>query len=314
MIEVVHPGWLSIVVDGGRHGYGDIGVPPSSALDDFAYNALNVLVGNEMGLPALEVIGSDFSLKIDVDVTCVITGAKVTAFIDNMPVKPWTSFRVHKGSTIKVKEILEGLRYYVGFSGAMGLERTIDSFSTNLECRFGGYDGRPLMKGDMIGFKEFKVVEERLIPEEHIPPMNPPHVLRVIEGAEIDYFTTESSEIFFGKGEKVWYTVSTRFNRTGIRLEGEPIEFKQDVDTSIISEGILPGTVQIPGNGLPIIMLYERTIGGYARCASVAKIDHYRLAHLKPKDKVMFEKIGIEEAEHLWMGKRAGMNFLLKQV
>jgi allophanate hydrolase subunit 2 len=75
------------------------------------------------------------------------------------------------------------------------------------------------------------------------------------------------------------------------------------VDKSIISEGILPGTVQVPGDGLPILMLYERTIGGYARLGIVAKVDHDRLAHLKPKDRVLFQLIGIDEAERLWRQK-----------
>jgi antagonist of KipI len=86
------------------------------------------------------------------------------------------------------------------------------------------------------------------------------------------------------------------------------------VDKSIISEGILPGTVQIPGDGLPIIMLYERTIGGYARMAMVVKADHDRLAHLKPGDYVLFERVSLEEAEKLWEGKRKSITSLNKTV
>jgi antagonist of KipI len=86
------------------------------------------------------------------------------------------------------------------------------------------------------------------------------------------------------------------------------------VEKSIISEGILPGTIQVPGNGMPIIMLYERTIGGYARVAIIAKADLDLLAHLKPKDKVMFEMIGVEEAEKLWNTKLESMSFYIKMI
>jgi biotin-dependent carboxylase-like uncharacterized protein len=303
MIEVVNPGWFAIVVDGGRYGYADVGVPGSAALDQFAYNLLNYLVGNETGAPVLEVMGNEFCVRLNAEMTCAITGARVTAYLDDRPIMPWVSFTAHKGSTLRVKEVLEGFRYYVGFSGLMEADRAISSYSTNLECRFGGFRGRPLIKGDRIVLKEPKVIGERFVPEEVVPSMDPPHVLRIIEGPESHYFTPETTNRLFENKEHSWYTVSSKSNRTGIRLEGKPLLFKKKVDKSIISEGILPGTVQVPGDGLPILMLYERTIGGYARLGMVAKVDHDRLGHLQPKDRVLFQLIGIDEAERLWRQK-----------
>lgn len=303
MIEVVSPAWFSIVVDGGRYGYADVGVPGSAALDQFAYNLLNYLVGNATGAPVLEVMGNDFCVRLNAEMTCAITGAQVTAYLDDRLITPWVSFTAHKGSTLRVKEVLEGFRYYVGFSGLMEVDRIIRSFSTNLECRFGGFRGRPLIKGDRIALKDPKVIGERFVFEEVVPSMDPPHVLRIIEGPESHFFTPGTINRLFEKKENSWYTVSSKSNRTGIRLEGKPLIFKKGVDKSIISEGILPGTVQVPGDGLPILMLYERTIGGYARLGMVAKVDHDRLAHLKPKDRVLFQLIGIDEAERLWRQK-----------
>jgi allophanate hydrolase subunit 2 len=126
----------------------------------------------------------------------------------------------------------------------------------------------------------------------------------------MDFFTPESIKRFFEKKEP-GHIVSSKSNKTGIRLEGEPVDFRKGVDKSIISEGILPGTVQIPGDGLPIITLYERTIGGYARLGTVAKVDQDRLAHLKPGDKVLFEMITMEEAESLWNRKMERESFLM---
>jgi allophanate hydrolase len=144
--------------------------------------------------------------------------------------------------------------------------------------------------------------------------MHSPHRLRVVEGPEIHYFADESVKRFVDRESRIIYDVSSKTNRTGIRLEGPPLNFREEVDKSIISEGILPGTVQIPGDGLPIIMLYERTIGGYARMAMVVKADHDRLAHLKPGDYVLFEMVSLEEAEKLWEGKRKVITSLNKTV
>jgi biotin-dependent carboxylase-like uncharacterized protein len=303
MIEVINPAWFSIVVDGGRYNYADVGVPGSAALDQFAYNLLNYLVGNEMGAPVFEVMGSEFTVRLNSEMTCAITGAQVTAYIDNRQITPWVSFTAQKGSTLRVMEVLEGFRYYVGFSGLMDVDRVINSYSTNLECRFGGFRGRPLVKGDKITLKEPKAIGERFVPEEAMPIMEPPHVLRILEGPELHYFTPETINRLFEKREHSWYIVSSKSNRTGIRLEGKPFHFKKGMDKSITSEGILPGTIQVPGDGLPILMLNERTIGGYARFGMVAKVDQDRLAHLKPKDKVLFQLIGIDEAERLWKQK-----------
>ncbi|OPY71457.1 MAG: KipI antagonist [Syntrophorhabdus sp. PtaU1.Bin002] len=303
MIEIINPGWCSIVVDRGRYGYADAGIPTSAALDYFSYSMANHLVGNEMGGPALEVTGSAFSLRFDVDVTCAVTGAEVIAYLDERPVTPWRSFAARAGSTLRVKEVLEGFRYYIGFSGIMEVDRVINSFSTNIECRFGGYMGRPLLKGDRIGLRHAKVIGERFIPEDALPSLSPPYVLRILEGPEMGRFTEETVGRLIEGGVQSWYTVSAKANRTGIRLEGKPLVFKTGVNKTIISEGVLPGTIQVPGDGLPIITLYERTIGGYARLALIVKADHDLLAQLKPKDKVIFRIIGIEEAERLWNRK-----------
>jgi len=307
MIKIINPGWLSIIVDGGRYGYGAVGVPPSSALDRYAYCILNSLLGLDEAASAIEVIGGNFTLTVGADVTCAITGTRVKAFLNNQPLSSWAAFPMMKGSILEVQDVGEGFRYYVGFSGGMSLERIINSYSTNLECGFGGFKGRPLQKGDRIDLKDPKMVEPSELPERHIPSMKPPHRLRIIEGPEISYFTPDSVRAF---AEGTMFTVSGKMNRTGIRLEGEPLAFRAEADMSIISEGILPGTVQIPGDGLPIIMLHERTIGGYARIAVVAKADQDLLAHLKPGDHVLFERIGMEEAESLWKSRQETITFL----
>lgn len=313
MIEVINPAWLSMVVDGGRYGHADIGMPPSSALDRYAYMALCRLLGYDAGMPAIEVMGYDFSLKVNTDLFCAVTGARVAAFVDSVPIAPWKVFKVKAGSTVRVKEVTEGLRYYVGFSGIIVAEKVAGSCTTNLECRFGGYFGRPFMKGDRVALKDVRDAGERSIDESLIPSMKGPHVLRIIDGEETGSFAAETLKSLFERDEDPWYKVTTKTNRTGIRLEGRPLEFREGADQSIISEGILPGVVQVPGGGQPIIVLYERTIGGYARIGHVIKADRDLLAHLKPLDKVRFQRVVREEAERLWSEKTARYDAMLWQ-
>ncbi|MCG6533567.1 MAG: biotin-dependent carboxyltransferase family protein [Syntrophales bacterium LBB04] len=300
MIEIIHPGIMSIVVDGGRYGYREVGIPTSPALDLYALSVLNCLLGNEGNAPAIEVFGEKFSLRFGRDICCAITGAKVRASLEGRPLQSWMSFEAKSGETLTVDEVREGFRYYVGFSGAPVLKKIIGSYTTNLECRFGGYRGRALQKGDSIDFEEIRMVNVERITEEFIPRMMPPHTLRVVEGPESNYFTDESLGEFMNSKGGTAFTVSTKLNRTGIRLDGKPLAFRTDAEESIISEGLLPGSIQVPGDGLPIIQLHERTLGGYARPVLIAQVDHDLLAHLKPGDSVIFKMIGMEEAERLF--------------
>jgi biotin-dependent carboxylase-like uncharacterized protein len=305
MIEVLSPAWLAIVVDEGRYGLAHIGVPPSGAIDVSSYRALNALLGNPDGTPALEVMGSDFRIAFREDMLCAVTGARVEAYCDDNPVRSWTSFRVSKGSVLRVREVTEGLRYYIGVSGTIECEEVMGSASTNLECLFGGFHGRPLMKGDTLTIHGLRPEgEPRSISDALVPSMAPPHVLRLLKGPECDNFTVDSLSRFVEKNEEPRYTVTTRLNRTGIRIEGPALLFREDAERSIISEGVVPGTVQVPGDGMPIIVLYERTIGGYSRVAIVIKADLDRLAHLKPRDPVLFRFVDMEEARKRWGEKK----------
>ncbi len=302
-ITVQNPGLYSLIVDPGRHGYGDAGVPPSSALDDYACRALYHLTGNA-GAPVIEAVGPRFALRFDADVTCAITGARVNAFLDASFVRPWTAFPVKRGTTLRIREVVEGFRYYIGFSGTMGIPRVMGSYATNLECGFGGLNGQRLNAGDAIAIAGIHEPDEKRVPGSLIPPMHASHKLRVMAGPEADYFTEDSRCRFWERGAQSIFTVSRLSNRTGIRLEGTPLQFQEDAPKSIVSEGILAGTVQVPGDGLPIIMLHERTIGGYARAAVIARADLDRLAHMAPGDFVIFEKIDLKMAEALWREKQ----------
>jgi len=314
MIEVIRPAILAIIVDEGRFGHSAIGVPPSSALDRFAVKALNWLTGSDESAAVLEVIGGRFALRFQCDTTFAITGARTVATLDDRTIRPWAAVNAAAGSILKIDRVTEGFRYYIGFSGGLAIEPTMGSRTTNLECRFGGYQGRPLKPGDTLMPSGPPLADPGMVPEHFIPRFRSPHRLRMVAGPEAHYFSDDSLKRFVEKRLKTVYTVSVNSNRSGIRLEGEPLIFKDFLDKSIISEGIMPGTVQIPGDGMPIVILSERTIGGYARLAIVARADQDILAHLMPGDDAWLEMIGPEEAEALWREKLDNMEQLKKQL
>jgi biotin-dependent carboxylase-like uncharacterized protein len=314
MIEVIGPGFLSIIVDCGRQGHGYIGVPSSRELDRLACAMARHLVDIPGDAPLLEVMGNDLRLRFLQEMTFAITGAKVKATLDEEPLHPWSAIHAGKGTVLKVAEVLEGLRYYIGFSGIVDVEPVMGSCTTNLECTFGGFHGRPLMKGDRIALRDIREPAEfAIVPDRMIPSMREPHLIRVIAGPEVGYFAPASVRFFGNRKEAALFNATSRLNRTGIRLEGNPLEFRNDVEQSIISEGLLPGTIQVPPDGCPIIGLAERTIGGYARLATVADVDMDRLAQIKPRDSVILSSIDIDEAERLWRARRDALSFYCKK-
>ena len=314
MITVVNPAFLSMIVDNGRFGYGHIGVAPSSGLDRFACAMARFILGNIDSAPVLEIMGNGLSLLFSEAVAFAITGARVKGTLDDVPVEPWSRTKAPKGSVLKISEVFEGCRYYIGFSGTIDVDPVMGSRSTNLECRFGGYQGRPLMKGDVLELREvYDPVGHISVPDERIPSMGEPHIIRVLPGPEADYFSPLSVKFLSNRNEALFFKASARLNRTGIRLEGPAIQFRDEAEQSIISEGILPGTIQVPPDGLPIINCVERTIGGYARLAIIIDVDLDKLAHIKPFDRVILSVTDSEEAERLLQAKKDTVAFYVKK-
>lgn len=314
MIEIISPAFLTLIVDHGRYGFGHIGVPPSSAMDRFACRMAGFLLGNRENSPVLEIMGNDLALGFSENTAFVITGARVRATLDDGPVNTWSAINAPKGSVLKVREIMQGLRYYIGFSGKLGIDPVMGSRTTNLECNFGGFKGRPLMRGDTLECTDIRYpVKPAVMSKTLIPSMQEPHILRVIAGPEADRFSPASVKFIFDKKEMAAFKATARINRTGIRLDGAPFTFKDDAEQSIISEGIVPGTIQVPPDGMPIINCVERTIGGYARLAIIIDADLDTVAHIKPGDRVFLSLVNIDEATRLKMARRDAVSFYCKK-
>ena len=285
VFEVIQPGLLTTIQDLGRQGYQRYGVPVSGAMDDYALRLGNLLVGNNEGEACLEITLLGLRLQALNDIVIAITGADLSPMLNNKPLPMWEAVTVHSGDTISFSWPKSGCRTYLAEGGGIDVPRVMGSAATYVKSQIGGLDGRSLRAGDCLrsGKPRPGVLVRRSLPDQYIPEYKNQNELRVILGPQDDYFTQGGIHTFLHSE----YTISTEMDRVGYRLHGPRIEHKAGAD--IVSDGIPLGAVQVPGDGLPIILLADRqTIGGYAKIATVITVDIPKLAQAKPEDKVRF--------------------------
>lgn len=294
-LEILSPGPLTSVQDLGRYGFGRYGVPPSGALDSFSLRAANLLVGNPEGEAGLEITLMGLKVRFLTDLTIALCGADLHPHLNNNPFEMWCSHIVRKGDTLFLKALRTGCRAYLAVGGGIRLKPVLGSKSTNLTSGFGGYQGRALRKGDRLFScaldQPFKGAGKVLSPEAR-PCYTGDWVLRVLLGPQDQDFPEESLTLFLGSS----FRVSSQSDRTGIRLSGPALRRKKDLGDSIISEGIVPGAIQVPGDQQPIILLVETVTGGYRKIATVISADLPLLGQVKPGDRVTFRKVSTPEA------------------
>ena len=296
--EVLEPGILTTIQDLGRYGFSQFGVPPSGALDTFSYRVGNLLVGNKQGEASLETSVMGLKLKILREVVIAITGGDLSPTLNGEPLEMWRTHLLVEGDIINFRKVRTGCRAYLAASGGLIFPQVMGSRSTYLSGKFGGLNGRALRKGDTLFSPDIRSPLGKLgfrFPNDWIPQFDKEALLRVIPGPQDHHFTDKGLETLSSS----FYLVTPRCDRMGVRLDGPPIERRSDVDESIISEGLIAGTIQVPGDGKPIIILTELVTGGYTKIATVITTDLPRVAQLKPGDRVRFLPVSIEDAHHL---------------
>ena len=294
-LEIITPGPLTTVQDLGRFGYGRYGVPPSGGLDTFSLRMANLLVGNTEDEACLEITVMGFRARALTDLMVAITGADLEPRIDNEPIENWRSYGLKAGETLSLKTTKKGCRAYLAVGGGILAAPVLGSRSTNLSTGFGGLEGRAVKKGDVLwrSSPEARVLAEtRRLKPEWIPPYEKDWNLRVIFGPQEDHFSPNARKAFLSSP----FRVRPESDRTGIRLAGPEIQKKPELGGSIISEGVVSGTVQVPGDGQPIIILVETVTGGYRKIATVISADVPLLGQLKPGDAVCFREVTLEKA------------------
>ncbi len=292
-MDITFAGPLTTVVDGGRYGYMSVGFSSGGAMDLYSMRVANILVGNGMDEGALEMTFMGIEAEFDTDAVIAITGADMTPTVNGETIPMYEAVTVRRGDRLSLKKAESGMRAYLAVAGGFDISKVMGSYSTNLKCAVGGYEGRKLRAGDSLPLKRgSRLIAERKAEKENSykKSIN----VRVILGPQDDYFTEKGISDFLSKV----YTVSDKSDRMGIRLSGEPVENKNGVD--IISDAIVMGSVQIPASGEPIIMMADRqTTGGYAKIATVITSDLGLLAQSYPGTEIRFTAVSYNKAVRL---------------
>jgi biotin-dependent carboxylase-like uncharacterized protein len=296
-LRVESPGMMSTIQDLGRPGLMRFGVAPGGALDRAALILGNRLLGNDPGEAALEITLLGPELTVTDDALVAVTGADLGAHLNGAAMPAWQPVAVHDGDRLSFVPSPDGgagVRAYLSVAGGFAIEPVLGSRATDLAGGFGGVAGRALIAGDEIPLRGHAAPAESILNRRlvHAPPAADADVTaRVVLGPQSDRFTERGLTTLLSEP----FTVSPRSNRTGIRLAGPAIEHVHGAD--LLSEGIAPGAVQVPGDGQPIVLLAARqTIGGYVKIATVIGADLDRFAQARPGAVVRFAAVTPEEA------------------
>lgn len=297
-LKVLSPGFHPTVQDLGRHGFQDLGVAVSGALDPISLRLANALLGNPDTVGGLEIRLLGPTLRVEADsVRLALSGTDATMDVQGggtCELAPWRSVTLRLGDVIRIGAIRDTGCCYLAVEGGFDLPDVFGSQSTHIKAGFGGLDGRALAEGDELPLCLGKASEggDRRLPNP--PLLDTGECIRVVLGPQDSYFHAHAIATFLDSE----YEVSKEADRMGLRLLGAPLEHSKGFNIS--SDGIATGAIQVPGNGLPIILLADhQTTGGYPKIATVASADLPRLGRMRPGQTVRFEALSAAEAEEL---------------
>jgi len=306
---VLTPGPYMTVQDRGRLGYQQMGVPVSGALDAFACRTANLLVRNPEHCAVLEITITGPQLAIMSEADIALTGADMGLKLNHKPVPSWETIRVQPGDLLTIQQVTSGCRGYLAVSGGIDVPEIMGSRSTYVGGKLGGYEGRPLKKGDIIASGGGPLLDApRHLPRSSIPHYPEEIPLRAVAGPQDDFFEDGLATLFESQ-----YTVTPKADRMGYRLQGPAIEHREGVAKSIISEPTLPGGIQVPADHQPIVLLVEQTVGGYTKIATVISPDLSRIAQATPGDTVRFERVSLETARGIYKDQEARIQAIARK-
>jgi biotin-dependent carboxylase-like uncharacterized protein len=293
-LVVEHCGPVTTLQDFGRFGWQRHGVSNSGAMDRLALAMANALVGNAPGTAGIEfmLLGGSFTI-VGASARVAVAGAPCAITLDDAPVRHTASLTMREGQTLTIGPAQAGVFSYMAVEGGVALSPQLGSLSLHARARIGGFKGRPLQAGDRLPLMRDKAPHR---PEAMLEPLSlePRATIRVVLGPQIDYFTEAGVKTFLSST----YVVSQQADRMGYRLTGPRIEHA--LGYNIVSDGIVAGSVQVPGAGQPIVMMADRqTTGGYPKIATVVSSDLRVIAQREPGAPVRFTGIDVAEGARL---------------
>jgi antagonist of KipI len=304
-MTVLSPGLLTTVQDLGRSGHRRQGVTSGGAMDAFALQVANLLVGNAADAAALEFTLTGPRLKFSGDALIALCGGGFGDLPD------WRLVRVSAGGEISLERNREGCRGYLAVAGGLDVPRVLGGGGTDLRGGFGGHEGRALRAGDILKVKRGLLEAHSMRPDAALhhfiaPEIRPAYsrspTVRVVRGAEAGEFSGEFFQHLF--------TVEAHSDRMGLRLAGPQLE-RRSKGGELISSPVAPGTIQVPPDGQPIVLMADaQTLGGYPKIAHAISVDLPLLAQLRPGDTVRFQEVALAEAHRLRLAREHALAIL----
>lgn len=320
-LQVLKPGALSQLQDLGRHGWQRFGVVVGGAMDAWSHRCANLLLGHGDDAATLEITLLGPSLRLTQPLVVALCGADLSAHIGGVPIPLNRALVVRAGAQLDFGPRIAGVRAYLAVRGGFAVPPVMGSRSTYARAGIGGLHGRALQKGDVLpvtkaaaptaaelawlGRRDFCPLQ----PGKVAPVLAPRERLRIVCGQQWDWFT-EAARAAFIESE---YRISPQSDRMGIRLSGPVLQRREPFE--MISEAVAFGTVQVPPDGQPIVLMADRqTTGGYPKIASIASVDLPLLAQCMPGDGLRFTPIALEEAQQLYLARERSLAQLRVQL
>ncbi len=310
-LTVARAGFLTTVQDTGRAGFRELGVSPGGALDVHGMRVVNLLAGNPETAAGLEITSGNVRFQFPDSRVVAWVGGEYDVSATGLSVPAGRPALLHAQEELSFAGPSRGCRAWLAISGGLDVPVVLASRSSDVRAGFGGWHGRALRDGDVLPLGKNPALSAALIrslqgariapwtaPFEWASPAERSPVLRIVRGNDWDRFTEASRRAFLS----VKFVVSPESDRMGARLEGPLLERKND--TELVSEAVVPGTVQVPPGGRAILLLGDcQTVGGYPKLAHVITCDLPRAAQLCPGEQVWFCEVSMAEA-HLLLSER----------
>jgi 5-oxoprolinase (ATP-hydrolysing) subunit C len=304
MLEILKCGPLTTVQDAGRPGYRHLGIVHSGVMDPIALQQANLLLENPHDAAVLEVSMGPLHIRFHQCCAIVLMGADFRATFKAADkactLMPGYIHQIPAGAVLRLaRPSLPGMRAYLAIRGGIDVPGILGSRSTDISAGFGGFQGRALQAGDRLHIG--KDPDGEVDSADHTPaspsarqgvrPLAPGSVLRALRGPDYETFTAEAHNSFW---HSEW-RISPQSNRMGLRLGGRSLSSRHAGPAN--SGGVMPGVVQVPPDGQPIILGVDaQTIGGYPRIASVIAADLWQLAYMPAGSKLLFEEVTLDQA------------------
>ena len=321
-ITVLAAGMLTTFQDLGRHGAASLGVGSSGAMDVVAMRLANILVGNVENAATLEATLQGPRLRFDADALIAITGAEIDVRLTDRAVPMWRPVAVRRGSEISFGGMRRGARSYLAVGGGFDVPTIMRSHSVDvnggmgrrvanhdvLEIGAGESGSRELwnsLRGGDVPFVAAKWSLDAMawFDDKGVEPLG------AMVGSHFEHMDESSQRTFFDAE----FRIANDSNRVGYRLEGPPLVLRAPFE--LVSEAVVPGSVQLPPGGVPIALMAEApTTGGYPRIAQIANVDLPRLAQRRPGDKIRFTRISLDDAQKRYLQREHTLASLARTV